>query len=210
MNLAQILNQLAVTVDREDISGTYVDFVNQALVQIQDLHSWDEMKKTSVAGTILAGVTFLDLPADFKEFQNGRFPTIVDEATSGGRHNYAVYSVSEVEKLRPSLRPARHFVYEQRSGEVSRINLSEAKTEDLQVQAKYYAYLPELAEGDVTEHLLLSSYPNMVLSKTLSLVFQSLNDDQFIVHERAFANEFKNNSGKDIKVSYPTPRAEKE
>jgi len=210
MNLSNTLSQLAVTVDRPDIEGTYVDFVNRAITQIEDLHSWDEMKETSTAGSIPVGTTFLNLPLDFKEFQNGRYPTIVDEETSGGRHKYVVYSKTELERLRPSLRPTRHFIFEQRSGEVSRLLLSEPKTEVLGVQVEYYKYLPELKAGVVETSLLLSSYPNMVVSKTLSLIFQSLNDDQFITHEQAFANEFKNNSGKDVKVSYTKPRTEKE
>lgn len=210
MNLSQILAQMAVTIDRPELADTYVDSVNRALREIQDLHSWDEMKKTASAGTVTAGSAFLDLPADFKELQNGRFPTIVDELTSGGRHNYAVYSTTEIERLRASLRPSRHFILEQRSGAVTRLQLTEAKAEDLQVQVKYFAYLPEFVEGSITTHLLATAYPNMVLSKSLSLFFQSLNDDQFLVHDRVFANEFKNNSGKDVKVSYVIPRADKE
>jgi len=205
MTFQDAINQLVITVDRPDVannSNNYMDFLNRAVHEAARRHSWDCMKATASV-TVLDGNTEVDLPGDFKEFQNGRFCVFDPDGNP-----VPVYARTELEQLVPSFRPPVYFTYTQ-DNQGFQVTLPVAASGDTTYTIYYFAYPGTVTDAGQTTPLL-DLYQNMILSKTAALIFQSINDPVYQVHDAQFEKELVANSGEDIAVSLPAPRADKE
>ena len=208
----QAVEQLGITVGRSDLADQYLGFVNTAIRQSCQRFSFPEMK-TQDHLTIGLGMRGNDLPANFKEWQNGRFCAFLD--TSAGEP-VPVYSRIELDRLSTAFRPALHLLYLQRGAE-KYVELPAPATEDLTFLIYYFAYPADATSADLvvgtgpeTSNAVLDAYYNMVMSKAFALAFQSINDDQYLKHEAQWERELQTHAGTSIKVAMPRPTEEKQ
>lgn len=196
-----LVDALVTTVQRDDLQSTYLDFVNQGLRQCALAHSFPEMRKTG-AGSVAVGETRATLPDDFKELQAGRYP-IFDTPAGGTGSLVPVFIRQEVEKLLPAnlVPPASYIstVDTTTGTEANYVDLPSAATVVHALVVYYYAFPAkcEDASGDVTDPMI-EKYFNMILEKSASLAFQSINDPIWQEHERAYLMEYQQNSGNDV------------
>lgn len=169
--------------------------------------------KTHTYLTVGAGNRGNDLPADFKEWQNGRFCAFVTESDG---EPVPVYSRLELDRLTTSWRPDLYLLYLQR-GDERYIELPRAAAADTTFKIYYFAYPAEVTSeevaggtGPAATNSMLNSYYNMILSKAAALAFQSINDDQYLKHEAQWERELQMHAGTSIKVAMPRPTEEKQ
>lgn len=207
MTFQQALDRIQVAVDRDDLVSSYPDFLNRALREAALRHSFDQMK-TKFLATIAIGSNGFILPEDFKEFQNGRFPI---SASIGGAPNVQVpvYARSELEQLIAIFRPASYFTFVQDVSPGPNVFLPALLTVAWDITLFYFAFPLVYTDYTMTPPLL-DRYPNMILSKALSLIFQSISDPVYETHEDQFNKEIQMFTGEDILVSKPNPRPDKE
>lgn len=215
MTWAEAIAQISVAVERSDLESRYSDFLNQAVRECAVRHSWDELKAEADV-SVLSGQRDIEVPDRTKELQNGRFPVLYRLSDSGsGEDDWRTipcYAREEVERLLPVFRPDLYIVWSQDNGRVQ-LKLNEAQPTDLELRLYYFEYPAAVDENDSDENVttpLLDRYPNMVIAKALSLIFQSINDPAWQMHETVFRAEFTDNSGVDITKSIPRPRVDKQ
>lgn len=189
------------TVQRDDLLSRYLEFVNRAIHEIAIKHSFNEMKAQG-SGTVTIGQTRATLPADFKELQDGRYPVFDSVANA----LVPVYMRPEVEKLIGTgaglgLVPPNSFIYTQdfTGGAASfRLDLPQVATATHTLTINYFAY-PVDATDPTTTTPLIQYYFNMVLLKSVSIAFLSLNDPVYKLHEMQFIQDFSIETGMDIR-----------
>lgn len=207
-----IIDQLTLTVQRDELLASYLDIANRAVRELAIKHSFVEMKAIG-AGAVLTGFTRAALPADFKELQSGRFP-IFDTPVGSTGALVPVYARSEVEKLLGAgLVPAASFIYTQDfTGGVTsyRLDLPSLATVDHALVMYYFAYPAACTDpsGGATTPLI-TNYFNLVLLKALSIAFESINDPVYLVHEKQFISEFSMQTGEDVKGALAVMRVDK-
>lgn len=197
-----IVDRLTTTVQRDDLLPSYLDFANQAVRKLAELHSFEQMKTTGV-GSVAIGQTRATLPDDFKELQSGRYPVFDTPAGSAGQL-VPVFPRDEVEKLLGAgLVPALSFIYTQdfTAGTPKfYLDLPLLATVVHTLRIYYFGYpaICDDASGDVTTPLI-TWYFNLVLNKALSIAFESINDPMYKLHEEAFLTEFQLVTGIDVR-----------
>jgi hypothetical protein len=206
MTFTEAIADLKITVDRPDIEAGFLDFLNRGVHETAARHDWDQLKVTSEI-TIATGQRSAALPSTFKSWQNGRF-CADNKIGSAAAVPVPVYTRSDLESLSTLFRPTMYIVYTQDNGgfQISIPNLAAAANV---ITAHYFAF-PAAATDPNTTTPLLRDFPNMVLSKTRSLIFQSINDPVYTVHEEQFEKEVAIARDDDIKSSNPKPDPDKE
>lgn len=201
MTFTEAIESLKVTVMRDDLESSFLDFLNLAVREVADDHNWDQLKKTG-AVTILAATRAIALPADFKAWQNGRFCAEIANAP------VPVYTRTELERLVPLFRPTTHLIYTQ-DNDAKQIALPANVASNTAVSLYYFGYPATVSDISLTTPLL-RDYSTMVLSKARSLIFASINDPAFVAHESNYQKELLKNSGGDVSDSNPAPDPAKE
>lgn len=211
LTLQDVLNDLAVSVNRPDLAGGYIDAFNRAVRDTAAAHSFDQMKVTG-ATTLASGQKSVSLTAmdpNWKEPQNERF-WIYGNVGSGPVGPIPVYTRGELERI-GSFRPNPYLIYFQ-DGNAYKVGLfppAVAAANYTLTEVHYFAY-PALVTNPATGTPLLTFYPNMILAKTRALIFQSINDPIWETHDQAWKEEVLRWTGVDLGVSKAKPYDEKE
>jgi hypothetical protein len=205
-----LINDLDITVNRDDLFSSYLDFANQAVRDIAQKHSFAEMKAIGPA-SVAIGQTRVTLPADFKELQNGRYP-VFDSVLNALA---PVFIRSEVEKLLGAgLVPPYSFIYTQDATGGAQnyyLDLAVPATAIHTLTVYYFALPANCDDPTVTvTNPLVSRYFNLVRLKARSLAFESINDPVYKLHEMQFLTEFQQLTGVDVKRATAALRPEKE
>ncbi len=203
-----VINILNVAVDRPDIAATsngYTDFINRALREIAAGHSFDQMSET-VSVTLVSGQPQVTLPSDFKDLQPGRFPVY---ASIGGAPQVPipVFRKEEISRLQlGGFIPNPSLIYTSDNNGFQLGLLPPNVAAANWVCLLYYFGYPAvvtLAQAATTGSPLLTFYPGLVIEKTLSLVFQSINDPIWEQHEQQFGELMKEFIAADISITAP-------
>jgi hypothetical protein len=190
------------TVDRDDLAPLYLDFVNRAIHDIALLHSFEQMKAIGT-GTVTIGQTRAQLPADFKELQDGRYPIFDSVANT----YVPVFTRPEIEKLMPvinqTLLPDNCYIYTQDfTGGVPSFNLDLPNPDTVThtVTINYFAF-PAIQTDPTQTTPLITFFFELVLLKALSIAFESINDPQYMVHENQFMKAMQQYMAEDLLAS---------
>lgn len=202
MTFQDLQTNVSTGVRRTDI-GSYGDFVNQALREIQNRRSWSFMR-TRATVTLLAGQTSVALPADYKELQNVR-PAITlaiqDPAVPGGAVAKPVNVITESQQVRSAwnfdltLFPLMSVFITQESDPatpgtlVNTLGIVIPGTQDLVFTVRYYRFLPDLVNPTDTNQFTIQ-YPEMVELKAKAKAFNRINDPAADGHEQRFGEQF--------------------
>ena len=231
MTTAAALDRIRAAVLRDDLEERYIDFLNEAIHHLALRHSWIQMK-TYADLVVPARSRVVALPLDFKEFQNGRFPAVLDipydgssgDSDSGSgereRQPVPVFARQEIEHLPPSFRPDPHLVYQQ-DDEIWRVVFPEKTNQALVLTVYYFAFPPPLFDesgessesssddaGDSTA--LLEEYPDLVIEKALAIAFKSINDPVADEHLKNFEDLLPEAVAKDVARSQPAAQPQKD
>lgn len=208
MTFAEAIDRITVAVDRPDLAAQYLSFLNRAVRETANRHEWDQLK-VSTEITMPAGQRTRVLPSDFKAWQNGRFCVeIYTTGTDNEPTPVPVYTRGDLERLVSTFRPENYLVFTQDNGGFQ-VRFPTATEDPTTLVLHYFAFPAEVSDTSQTT-ALLRDYPNMVLSKALSLVFQSINDPVYKTHEQQWEKEIAIATGDDIRDSNPKPDPEKE
>lgn len=200
---------LNTAVNRPDIASQYPDYINRAIRDTAVAHSFNQMQALATV-TIPSGQAEIDLPDDWKEPQNGRYWAF---AAIGAAAKVAipVYSRMEMERLAiaPQFLPNPYLLYTQDDDgfQVGFFPPNVAPATYI-VDVYYFAY-PAVVIDLATGTPLLTFYPNVIIEKTLSLIFQDLNDPIWKDHEAAWKDELGRVTDSDIGASNAAPRPDK-
>lgn len=208
MTFAEAIARITVAVDRNDLVAQYLSFLNRAVRETANRHGWDQLKTiTEVA--MAAGQRSRALPDDFKAWQNGRYCVEFYRTGSDDEPTAVpVYTRGDLERLQAIFRPENHLIFTQDNGGFQ-VKFPATRTEDTTLIIHYFAFPAEVTNTALTTPLL-RDYPNMVISKALSLIFQSINDPVYAVHEKQWEKEIAIATGEDIRDSNPQTDPEKE
>ncbi len=211
LTLQDVLDDLAVSVNRPDLADTFIDAFNRAVRDSAAAHSFDQMKKTGAttlaAAAASASLTAMD--ANWKEPQNERF-WIYGKVGTGAVGPIPVFTRGELERL-GSFRPDPYLIYFQ-DANAYKIGLfppSVASALYTLTEVHYFAYPDAVTDPSGTTPLL-TFYPNLILSKTRALVFQGINDPMWEEHDQAWKEEMLRWTGVDLGVSKAKPYPEKD
>lgn len=203
MNFAQLQARLSTAVLRSDLAPNYGNFINEALVEIQNKRSWTCMKITEDV-TLAPGFQTVALENNFKEL---RPRTSINFVADDGQRIPATVVFAEQEVWRnwafggtpPFIWPPRIFLIrgapspEQLAAGFSvgtSVGILEAMIEEINLEVLMYAYLPLLvADGDISP--LALAYPNMILTKAKSIAFDGINDTEYEKAEGLFEKKYK-------------------
>lgn len=183
-----VINRLTETVQRDDLVADYLDIVNRAIRDMALHHSFNQMKVTGV-GTVGIGTTRVQLPADFKELQDGRLPLV--DSVAGGF--VPVFIREEIEKLlgnqnAQGLVPALSYIYTQDfSGGTPSYNLDLPQNAVVShmVTMNYFGYPAYISDPTLTTPLLQYFFEVVVL-KAFSIAFELISDPIYKVHEAQY------------------------
>jgi hypothetical protein len=211
MNFGQIQGRLSTAVLRADLEPSYGDFINEALVEIQNRRSWTCMKVTEpVALGPGPGFETVVLETNFKELR--REPSINFVADDGGLiPATVVFAEEEIWRnwafggAPPFIWPPRVFLIrgpaspEQIAAGASvsaSIGILSPLIETFNLEVNLFGYLPLLVNSTDISPLILA-YPNMVLEKAKSIAFNNINDPQGDKAEAMFEKKFREASYQD-------------
>jgi len=191
MTFVQLQSRLYKSVQRDDYlvanspETNYGTFINEALRGCQNRKNWTFMKET-VDLTILASQSDVDLPEDFKAFQNLRPPVhivLTDPAT-----NFPVLRPVNVTWAEQELRRAWMMgsvgvgtvtwdlqCFTDRTSGTTKLSIVTPAGSDIIFRVKYYGYLPALVEDSDTS-ILVDRYQSMVIAKAKEIAFEQIND----------------------------------
>lgn len=208
MTFADALARITVAVDRPDIAAQYLTFLNRAVREAAVRNNWEQMKsRTEIV--LAAGQRERALPADFKAWQNGRNAVeMYRTGTDDEPTPVPVYTRGEMERLISVFKPEIHAIFTQDNG-AFQVKFPAAMPDNMSLILHYFAFPAEVTDTTQSTPLLLA-YPNMVISKALSLIFQSINDPVYQLHEQQFTNEVLIAKGVNIRNVLPQPDPEKE
>lgn len=211
MDFSDLQNRLSTAILRADLEPSYGDFINEALMEIQNRRSWTCMKVTE-AVTLGPGSGFetVALENNFKELR--RQPSINFVADNGGLiPATVVFAEEEVWRVwawggAPMfIWPPRVFLIrgpasptqiEAGFATSAKIGILEPLIETFNLQVNMFAYLPLLVNPTDVSPLALA-YPNMVLEKAKSIAFSGINDDEMNKAEAKFEKKFREASYQD-------------
>lgn len=205
MNFSQLQARLSRAVLRTDLQPDYGNFINEALVEIQNKRSWTCMKITEDV-TIAPGTGFqtVALENNFKEL---RPKTSINFIADDGQRIPATVVFAEQEVWRnwafggtpPFIWPPRIFLIRGAPSPAqldagfsvgTSVGILEAMIEEINLEVLMFAYLPLLvADGDISP--LALAYPNMVLTKAKSIAFDGINDTEYEKAEALFEKKYR-------------------
>lgn len=198
MTFDEAIASLTVTVDRDDLTAKYVDFLNTAVREVALRWNFPQMKTTGTV-TIAINAISVALPSDFKAWQNLRFPASV-AIGSAAPVQIPVYTREEIERLSPAFRPALYLIFSQDNGGYQ-ITLPAKATVSNVFTIYYFAY-PAVVTDTTGTTPLLRDYENMVMSKARSLIFEAINDPVYVAHESQFVKDLMDLTGISIKSAF--------
>lgn len=211
MNFAQLQARLGGSVLRADLEPSYGDFINEALVEIQNRKSWTCMKVTEPV-TIPVGTGFqtVALENNFKELR--REPSINFVADNGGLIPATVVFAEEEIWRNWAFGGTPMFVWPPRIFLIrgaptpdqiaagfstsASVGILEPMIEPVNLLVNMFAYLPPLVNDTDVSPLALA-YPNMVLDKAKAIAFNGINDDEANKAEGQFESKYKTASYQD-------------
>jgi hypothetical protein len=200
MNFSDIQARLNIGVLRADLQPFYGEFVNEALMEIQNRRSWTFMK-TQQTITIPGGSGFesVVLVSGYKELR--RAPSVfwlsTDQCSIGSTGVPSpvlvpadvVFEAQEIARewlwlgVPPIVWPTRIFVNKTPQG--GRIGTTFPLLEPEQVVVLYYQYLPPLVNPTDTSPFI-DTYPQMVLTKARAIALSEINDAESQKSETLF------------------------
>lgn len=196
-----VIDLLNTAVNRDDIAPSYMDFINRAVRDIAVLHSFDQMSATATL-SLGIGANQVTLPADFKDLQPGRFPVY---ASIGGaaQAEIPVFRKEEISRIQSYFLANPSLIYtSDNNGFQLGFLPGVTATQIWNILLYYFAYPPVIT--DPTEGTpLLTFYPNLVIARVLSLIFQSINDPVWETHDKNFASQMAAFTGADIEITHP-------
>lgn len=196
-----VINLLNTAVNRSDIASEYMDFINRAVREIAAGHSFDQMSEVGSV-TLLINTNQVVLPPNFKDLQPGRFPAY---AVIGGAPTVPVpvYRKEEISRIQTQFMPMPSLIFTS-DGSGFQLGLLPGQNSAAAwvIQLYYFAY-PDVVTDPTVGTDLLTFYPNLVISKVLSLIFQSLNDPIWEQHEKQFAALMSEFVEADIDITKP-------
>lgn len=214
LTLQDVLDDLAITVNRPDLSAGFPDAFNRAVRDCAAAHSFDQLKVTGSV-TLPSGqnsVSLSGMDPNFKEPQNERFWVYGKIGASGAVQKIPVYSRGDLERLNSSFLPNPYLIYSQIANSVNQIGLFPgivAADDYILTEVHYFAY-PAPVTNPSEGTPLLTFYPNMVLARTRALIFQGINDPIWQEHDQVWKEEILRWTGVDMGVSRAGPYPEKE
>lgn len=191
---------------RADLASDYPNFINEALVEIQNRRSWTCMKVTEPV-TIQPGSGFQTavLQNNFKELRH-RGSAVNFVADDGGFIPATIVFAEEEIWRVWAFGGAPVFVWPPRIFLIrgapspdqlaagfstsARLGILEPMIEAINLQVNMFAYLPLLVNPTDVSPLALA-YPNMVLDKAKAIAFDGINDDEFNKAEAKFEKKFR-------------------
>lgn len=205
---------MAIGVQRSDLAPNYGEYINEALVEIQNRRSWTCMKVTEQVSLGPGdGYETAVLQSNFKELR--RSPHPINFVTDNGKLIPAtvVFEEEEVFRvwawggapifiwppriflIRGALTPAESAARTPAQVEAgitvgAKIGVVEPLIETFNVSVNMFAYLPALINPTDTSPLI-DAYPKMVLAKAKAITFSEIADpvsDQF---EKEFEMKFR-------------------
>lgn len=205
MNFGELQTRLGIGVLRSDLAPYYGDYINQALIEIQNRASWTCMKLTeTVALGPGAGYELVSLQSNFKELR--RAPAINFIADDGGLiPATTVFEEEEIFRVWAwsgcpmFVWPPRVFLVRgapsptQAAAGASvgaSVGIVEPMIETFNLNVNMFAYLPRLVNPTDTSPLL-TAYPSMVLAKAKAITFSEINDPQCEKNEAEFERRFR-------------------
>lgn len=193
-----VIDILGTAVNRSDLQAKYIDFINRAVRDIAAAHSFDQLGNKATVN-FGSGQNLVVLPADFKDLQPGRFTYA---AIGGGAVvPVPIYRKEEVERIQSVFMPAYYLIYSSDGNAFQLGLLPGALTAAAWVITLYYFAYPAPVTDPTQTTPLLVFYPNLVLARTLSLIFQSINDPIWEEHEKSYQVQLAQFTGADIRIS---------
>jgi hypothetical protein len=192
MNFSDMQARLNTAILRSDLQPQYGEFINEALVEIQNLRPWTFMKVTEqVALSPGDGFELSPLVSNFKELR--RDPAINYIADDGGLiPATTVFAEQEIWRVWAwggapvFIWPPRVFLIrgpatpeQLATGQTiqASVGIIEPLIETFNLAVNIFAYLPQLVNGtDLSP--FITAYPNMVLEKAKEIAFSAINDPQ--------------------------------
>jgi len=197
MTLAELNALMVIGVSRTDltVAGKYTAFLNEAQREICKLRSWKWMT-SSADLTIPAGVSYVALPANFKELTKARSP-IVQVDSSVIPEVVTPVEIWTLEKQqRRALTAPFLTVRLDFTTSPPRIALLTPLSTNVNLRVSYYAFPADLAADGDTNQLTIE-HPHMLLNKAKELAFASVNDPAAVEFNGLFLQQFKQNFGYD-------------
>jgi len=213
MNFGALQARLNRGVLRADLAPYYGDYINQALIEIQNRRSWTCMKVTEQVTLGPGGGYGYELTAlqnNFKELR--RAPAINFIADDGGMiPAKVVFEEEEIFRVWAwsgcpmFVWPPRVFLVRgaptptQMAAGASvgaSVGIVEPLIETFNLSVNMFAYLPALSSYTDTSPLL-TAYPSMVLAKAKAITFSEINDPQSDRNEAEFERHFHSAAAQD-------------
>ena len=194
MNFSDMQARLGIGVLRTDLAPSYGEFINEALMEIQNRRSWTCMK---VLELVTLGPSeeygIVALQSNFKELQPE--PAINYVTDDGGLiPAKVVFLEQEIHRVwawsgAPMFTwPPRVFLIRQATE--TDIGIVEPLIEAINLSVGMFAYLPPLVNPtDLSP--FITAYPMMVLAKAKSIAFSAINDPISNQFEIEFEAKFR-------------------
>lgn len=193
MTLRKMKERLHISVQRDDLRNLYVDFINEARMELMKLHNFSAMKKVMPI-VIPSGQDRIPLFADFKDFGDDPGVFLVDpQRLAGGAPPVKTFCKVEVRAnmLRKISRRAWFLPYYPQYSTSTRWNgfgvwfdilddtplmgLPAPAEGDLNFEVSYYRYLPAVAD-DNDEDYLMREHGLMVLNYAKAVARDAIDD----------------------------------
>lgn len=199
MNFGQLQEKLKKGVSRDDLAGSYGDYINSARREIANRTSLSFMR-TGVDLVVPQGVASISLPADFKELADGRSPVVLGSSTTGTgpniemlpemevrRTSRKVYSTTQIQAYTNNTQ-FRAFLVGDTSG--WKIGFPYAVSEAMPIYVTYFRY-PAIMVKDSDTDMLSETYPELILDYAKYLAFSDVNDPISDDFEKRFDKKLK-------------------
>jgi len=210
---------MQVAIIRDDVKPRYLEFLNEAIRDCCRIHSWDVMKTTKGVGVTGFNIDTAIGDPLFKEWQSGRYCV---EDTDG--HPLMVYNRMELEKFVPEFRPEHYVLFTQTGGTffialkgTEPVAGQTSTADPAMLTLHYFAYPASLLnpmQPDGVTPLpettpMLDQYPDLVITRAISLVFKSINDPVWQMHDQAWQSLVNGLASENIFRLNPAARDDK-
>lgn len=194
MNFSDLQERLGLGVLRSDLAPSYGEFINEALLEIQNRRSWTFMKVTELVALGPGdGYETATLVANFKELR--REPAINFIADDGGKiPATVVFQEEEIFRtwawsgMPMIIWPPR--VTLMRGATSTKVGVVAPLIETFNLEVNMFAYLPALVNPTDTSPFI-TAYPMMVLAKSKAIAFSTINDPAADLFEAEFERKFR-------------------
>lgn len=176
MTFAQAKTRLHIGVQRDDLTASEGDAINEAVRELGKLRSWNCMK-TIGRVTLLAGDKSVAFPDNFKELNTARTP-VHEVQDDGTLLPVTVFHRERIERrwnVWPV--PLTSMLFFDYDGGAAKLYTMDASTSDRIFELSYFGFLSALsADGDTNQFLL--DWPDMVVQRAKAILLSSINDDE--------------------------------